>query len=201
MADFNYNLLMIYFMLFISGFIVLNFLMGGFVIQWWKVKKSRGKLMLIKVRNSIANYWRTASYDNGSVSYTGRSRKDNPNPNRLITVTDDELRQAVNRDWGINWIEVDDDKGCLFVRDDVSYKAVEGFNPEKMDELVQTALAKPSKQDGLFDTRTFQIIVLIGFVAVLGLSYWSIKNIGMVDDHLKLIYDLTVQLTNSTVVG
>lgn len=198
MAGFNYNLLIIYVMLFVSGIFIVNLLMGGFILEWWKVKKSRGKLMLIKVYNSIASYWRTASFDAGSISYTGRSRRDNPSPKRLITVSDDVLRRAVHRDWGVSWVEVDDDKNFLIVRDEDSYRATVGFNAEKMDELVQTALAKPSKQDGLFDTRTFQMLVLVGLVACLGLTYWCMSEVGKVDDHLRLSYDLLVSLSNNT---
>lgn len=188
--DMNYNLLMIYVCLFLSGFVVMNFLTGGWVLQWWKVKKSRGKLILIHVKNSISPYWKTGDYNNSFIRYKARSRRDNPNPNRMISISEDYLRLATHESWGVKWIEVDDDKGSVYYYDGESYKSVSGFNVEKMDEIVQTALAKPSLQEGLFDTKTFQIIVILGFLLILILGYVVYKRIETNDLNAKMTYDL-----------
>lgn len=192
MADFNYQLLMLYLGLFLSGIIMINVMMQGFILQWWKVKKSKGKLMLIKVRHSVTNYWKAGSIEKGFIQYTARKRRDNPDPKRMISVSDEILKLAVHRDWGVSWIEVDDEKECVFYLDNNSYKSVTGANTEKVDSIIQTALNKPSKFDGLLDPRTFQIVVLLAFVILIIGMYLTFKTVGQVDDHVKLVYD-TVQ--------
>lgn len=193
---FNYNLLLVYLCIFLAGFIVLNIMTNGFILQWWRVRKSRGKLVLIKIHHAVSNYWRAGSIEKGFIQFTARKRRDNPDPKRMISVSDDVLKKAVHHDWNVNWIEVDDEKECVFYFDEGSYKSVSGANTEKTDALLQTALNKPSKYDGLLDPRTFQIIVLLGLVLLIIGIIVLYQQFGTMEAHLKLIYDQTTPLYN-----
>lgn len=196
---FDWNLLFIYGLLFCSGFVVVAWLLKGFFIEWWRVKRSGGSKVLVNVKNPLQNYFKVGNIDNGFLHYTARSRKDNKDPGRMICITNKTsdgysvYDKSIYKSFGVFCIDVDDLKGCILYRDDEQYKAVQGYNAELMDEALKTALAKPSEEDG-WTTKDFILIGGIGLV-IIGLYIVYSKSVT-IDDHLRLVYDLV----NSTVV-
>jgi hypothetical protein len=201
----NYNLLLLYAALFLSGFIIANFMTKGFLLTWWRVKRSNGKKIMVRVWNAADFYYKDGQMDNGFVHYTARKRKDNPTPSRMIchVITDDNGKQvdiskkAVYHSLGINWIDVDDIKNCILYLDENSYMACPGFNAELNDEALNTALAKPSDVNALFTEKVFQIIVCIGFIIMIVGFYLVISKIKAHDANLKMVYDMVQPMYNT----
>lgn len=178
-----------------AGFVVLKF--RNFMLCWFSVKRSGGSKLLVEVENPIQDYFAPGTFDNGYLRYRARRRADNPSPNRMISVED--INAVVYSKFGVKCIRVDDAKNVVRPRRSGQDSSIPGYNAEKMDEAVQTALLKPNPYSkGLFDTRTWQMIVLIAFVLLLGMAFLILRNVGVVDGHLQVVYTL-VQNVSSTV--
>jgi hypothetical protein len=161
---FNLVTYLIISLLFGIGFVVYKF--QNFMINWYKVKRSHGSKLLVEVENPIQDYFASGNFDNGYLRYKARKRADNPNPNRMISVED--VNAVVYSKFGVKCIRVDDAKNIIRPRRSDKDSSIPGYNAEKMDEAIQTALLKPNPNSvGLFDAKTWQIIVLIAFVLVI----------------------------------
>ena len=184
----DYNLLMNYLLCFVAGIGIFFFFMRDFFQAWFQVKCSGGRKVLVKIRNPTQVYFRAGRIDTGMLRFNARKRPDNPNPGRSIALPK-KYNDVVYKAWGVMVVEVDDVKNCILYWDGESYEAVSGFNAELHDEIVRTALAKPSLLDGFFSNKMFQLIV-IGSLLILGvLVYMQSKQLGTLDSHIKLVYD------------
>lgn len=204
----DYAILSNYGLCFLAGVIIIAFMLKGFFLPWWRVKRSGGNKILVQVKNILGSYYCAGRIDNGFLYYTARKRKDNPNASRMINVTNSK-NIAVYKSFGVSCIDVDDEKNCVFVPYNysklkeidpdmsiVSYETVSGFNAELVDEAMTTALAKPSLLDGLLTNKQFQIFVLLGLVLVC-IGIYMVWDQGRgIDAHLKLIYDQTTPIYN-----
>jgi uncharacterized membrane protein (DUF485 family) len=199
------NQLMInYAVIFLAGFGVWLFLLKGYAQAWLSVRFSGGSKILVNVNNPLGNYFRAGKVDNGFLYYTARRRKDNPDPARMLYVG--SIAQYTYRANGVNNVDVDDLKSCVWSRYGTSsvsdkgtssnYEAVSTNNAEAYDEAQYTALHKPSTKKAMFDEYTWQIIILIAvilFAVGIALIY---SKINTLDSHLKLTYDTVTTLNN-----
>lgn len=173
-----------------AGIVIYRF--RNFMMAWWSVKRSGGNKLLVEVENPVQDYFAVGKFDNGYLRYLARKRADNPTPNRMISVED--VNAVVYTKFGVKCIRVDDEKNC--VRSRRNNESIPGYNAEKMDEAVQTALLKPNPNaKGLFDEKTFQMIMVGGVVIILVLVVLIFKNQGSHDQHVKLVYDAVQNLT------
>ena len=206
----NYTLLVNYIICFGFGLMFFLFFLRNFLINWMKVKIPFFKTadILVVVKNPVQDYFCVGSYNNGVLQYVARPRPDNKKPSRMINISQKAYNLAVHRSWGVPCVEVDDIKNCVLLwrggsedLDNVqSYSAVPGFNAENMDEIVKTALAKPSMEEGVVSGKVFQLIVLGGII-LLGVGLYMVyRNISLVDTHVKLVYDTLMLSMNATVV-
>lgn len=204
MADFNYNLLLTYGICFVAGLAVVAFMLKGFFLEWWRVKRSGGSKVLVNIKNPLQNYYKVGSIDNGFLHYTARKRKDNKDPSRMICITNKTndgmtvYDKAIYKSFGVFCIDVDDVKNCVMYRDEEDYKSVSGYNAELMDEALKTALRKPSEEDGWTQK---DIIIVVGLAIVLIGIYVLYDQGKTLDLHNKLIYDRLELIYNSTVVN
>jgi len=200
---FDTNLLMIYAMCFLFGIGVIAWLQKGFLLEWWRVKRSQGKKLLVRVHNPMGIYYKVGQVDNGHLQFVARKRRDNKDPGRMICVTNKTpdgrtvYDAGIYRDIGVLTIDVDDLKNCVLYRDEENYKAVQGYNAELMDESLKTALRKPSEEDG-WTTKDYVIVGGIALGLLVGYLIWNQGK--TIDAHLKLIYDQTSTLINMTQV-
>lgn len=146
----------------------MNFILGGLLGPFMKVKASRGSKVLVRVRNPIQDYFRAGSIEEGYLVF-----KDKQKTVRRINMKSGVVSRAAT----IYWVEVDDEKNCLFMRSDGS--AIATHDPAKTDSLLTRALYKP----GLLGDNTIKIIlllVIITFVGVLAVGYLVFKQSGMI---------------------
>ncbi len=199
-----------YVVIFLCGVGILFFLLKSFLPAWFKVRRSAGTLILVHVANPLMDYYKAGRVDNGFLYYKARKRVDNPDPNRMLYVGD--IRNFSYKAFGVNVIDVDDIKNCVWNRYGVSgvsdtgissnYNAVSTNNAEAYDEAQYTALHKPSTKKAMFDEYTWQIISLIAFILLAVGLFLVYRQIQTNDAHMKLIYDqiepISKYLFNST---
>lgn len=170
----------------------------NFMMNWFKVRRSRGSKILVEIESPIQDYFATGSFDNGYLRYLARKRSDNPSPNRMISV--DDINAVVYSKFGVKCIRVDDAKNIVRPRRSDKDSSIPGYNAEKMDEAIQTALLKPNPNaKGLFDEKTWQMIVLIAFVLLLVVGVVSVVTVMSVDKQGQATYNLLQNVTTMLV--
>ena len=192
------QLMINYFVMVCLGIGVLFFLLKSFLPAWISVKRSGGNKVLVHVANPLMDYYKAGRVDNGFLYYKARRRTDNPDPNRMLYVGD--IRNFSYKAFGVNVVDVDDLKNCVWSRYGESsvsekgissnYTAVSTNNAEAYDEAQYTALHKPSTKKAMFDEYTWQLVCLgiaILLIVAIVLIYRQTQTL---DSHIKLVYDL-----------
>ena len=198
------NLIINYVAIFLAGIGILFMLLKSFLPAWFSVRRSGGNMILVHIANPLMDYYKAGKIDNGFLYYKARKRVDNPDPNRMLYVGD--IRGFSYKAFGVNVIDVDDIKNCVWSRYGTSsksddgtssnYNAVSTNNAEAYDEAQYTALHKPATKKAMFDEYTWQIIVLIAIILLAVGLFLTYRQIGTVDGHVKLVYD-TIQPINN----
>ena len=142
---------------------IVNFLLGGLLGPFMKVKRSRGKMVLVKIRNPIQDFFIAGHIEEGFLIFKDRLKN-----TRRIQM----MPGVVSRAATINWVEIDDEKNCFFKRD--TGAAVSTYDPVKVDSLLVRAMMKPGVVDTLL--KIVLVLVIITFVAVLGVGFIAYKN-------------------------
>jgi hypothetical protein len=172
---------------------LLNRSTQSFLSNWFKVRRRRGALILVRVRTVINDYFVPGKVDEGWLTYKPRGKK--KNEMKKIAIVDG----CVYRSYGLHCIDVDDTKNCSFKRDS---SAVPGYDAEKNNSLHLRALYKPS----IIDDKT-KIIIIILIVIVIAvaisifMSYNLGKNLGARIDSLKTVAQTTVTAIKPTTGG
>ena len=152
MADIYTDALMIigsYVGVILLTFFSFQFFSAGFISKWFRVKTSRGKLVLVKVKGIMQDYYRAGRIEQSFLFF-----KDNHKEARRIKLPRDCLYRSI----GVHIVDVDDEKNAV---NKLNYEAVSGFDAQKYEELYVRALYKPN----VFDNK--QKIVLYILIAVL----------------------------------
>jgi len=193
-----------YVVLFLSGLFLLVMVLRSFLPAWLSVRFSGGSKILVHVANPLMDYYRAGRIDDGFLYYKARRRRDNPDPNRMLFVGD--IRNFSYKAFGVNVVDVDDLKNCVWNRSGVStvndkgvssnYEAVSTNNAEAYDEAQYTALHKPATKKALFDEHTWQIIQMIVFLLIIAGMIIIYRQLQTNDSHLKLVFDEVVGLSN-----
>ena len=135
-----------YFIAMVIGIMALWFLMRDFLFKFLKVKASLGKLILVKVRSNIRDYYKVAKEENGFLVWktkTGENR---------VSITDNTIFYRL-----MNCLCVDfDEKTSAFVKPD--FTAVSSYDPEKYDNLYKKTLYRPSVDNPMQKYMFFAVI-------------------------------------------
>ena len=150
----------------IVAYSILAWMMSGLLAPYLKVKTSRGRLILVKVKTITQDYYKPGKIDKGFLIYKDRQKDE-----RRIGIPLDKV--VIYRSMGVNVIDVDDEKNAINC---IDYTAVSGFDAVKYNDLYLRALYKPS----LFDKKekymmAILVIILIG-VVVIGLLVFNLSD-------------------------
>jgi hypothetical protein len=151
-----------YALILVIGFIIINWLSGGFFSVFIKVKLSRGRLVFVEVKSKLVHYYVPGRIQGGFLVYHDRESKRNKQkePKRLAIPEDN----VFYRSGGCNCVKVDEDKNCLFV---FNLDGVSGFDAIKWSNLLSRALTKPALED---DGKT-RILIIVILIAVILLAF------------------------------
>lgn len=170
---------------------IMNFLFGGLLGPFFKVKSSRGKKILVIIRNPVQDYFKAGEVNENHLVF-----KDREKDTRRIPME----HGVVSRRAGIFWCEIDDEKSCFFRRDDG--KGVMTYDAKKTDSLLLRALYKPTLQDDIIPkvTLVLVIVALLAVIVTAVLVYRQGQKIDLVMSTLDMIRLATHSLSNNATV-
>jgi hypothetical protein len=159
------------------------FLLRGFIYPYIRVKASLGKLVLVKVRGTLRDYYKVGDVQDKAVTF----KKDD----NVIRIPIQGEKNAFYRSLGVTWIDVNEENSSIIYRDITDFPAK--FDAKFYDNLFVWALTRPN----LMDKKLVIIIILgclclvfAGAAAYLSFSNYSngLETIGQV----KGLYNLTL---------
>jgi hypothetical protein len=154
-----------YFVATLLGVFILNFLSSGFILTMLKVKASRGKKLLVRIRTPLNDYFKVGEVLEGNVIYKNRKGD-------KITMKLPKYTNAIFRSWNMNCIDVDEEKNAIVC---VDFNPITGYDAQRFDQLLTRALMKPQAMNKF--QKIIVILIIFGvIVAFVGdvLSYQAI---------------------------
>jgi len=152
----------------LGGFLLINFLSNGFLFTFLRVKASRGRKMMVKIRQPLEDYYRPGEIKDNDLLF-----KDRDGIRRRLTLSDDG--GDIYRSMNLNFIDVDEEKNAIQKKD---YTIVSGHDAVKVDHLLTRALMKPQELDKM------QKFILIACIAAAASSmvavFWVLKIYSVV---------------------
>lgn len=154
----------------VSGFLLMLLPLGliawfqaGFFTKWLKVRASRGRLSLVKIRNKLLDRWDYGEIKGDFLIYGKGENK------KRIALEDGQ----VYRCFGVTVLDTDETSNAVC---SVDYKAVPGFVAEKFEDLYVRALFRPA-----LDQDQNRILIIIAVVIIAGLAInaflvWSVSQ-------------------------
>ena len=166
----------------------------GFFWKYFKVRTSFGKLVLIKVRTPLRDYYTIGTVEENFLCY-----KDKGYTIRIAMNSKDKI---FYRSLGVNWVDVDEEKNAIARTD---YSAVTGFDAKKHSDLLTRALMRPSITSN--QEKIILIVVILSLlVSAAGVyfAYQASTATNNLIQSLPLLLQKTVEAVlnkGSTVTG
>jgi len=143
----------------------------GFFINYFKVRTSFGKLVMVKVRSPLRDYFCRGEVVEGFLIYKIKRGWKEVDTIRL------NIPQDINpfyKCMSVAWCDVDDEKHAITK---TNYSPVSGYDAVKNNNLHTRALMKPTIASG--QEKIMMVLIIIAIVGVLVacyLSYLSYAN-------------------------
>jgi len=144
--------------------VLISAIFRGFFWSYIKVRTSFGKLVMVKCRNTLRDYFTVAKVEENFLVF-----KYNKLPKRLALVPNIFYRCLM-----VNWVDYDETKDALTKAD---YSTVSGFDSVKFSDLLTRALMRPTVKTQ-FETIVIALLVgalLVGLASVY-VSYLSYQD-------------------------
>ena len=156
--------------IFIAFFIV-GWLQAGFFMPFLKVKTSRGKKILVRIRKPTGSDFVPAVEKEGQLSFKYFKEK------KLIS----NYKTGIYRSFNMNCVDVDPETWAVVT---TSFEAVSTNDPNKTDSLIERALLKPGEKS-LKEKIIIFLLILIAVVVIfvaykLNFLQTSITGLGAV---------------------
>lgn len=148
----------------------------GFFFTYARVKGSKGKKLLLKVRTKSGHYHTVGKMTvDGMLQYRTREGK-------VDKTISSVLPGCIYSVLGVKCADVDEETNGLI--DHLNWKFVSGHDAERVDDKIVTALQKPS----LNNKQTVIIILICLAIAVsLACAYFGYKNYALTQQVLQRI--------------
>lgn len=130
---------------------ILNFLLGGFLIPFLKVKKSRGRKILVRLKHHVQDYFCDGQIDEGILVFKDREKN-----TRRIPMQQGVVSRAAT----VYWVELDDETNAFYIRQ--TGVPVSTYDATKVDNLLVRALMRP----GIFGDQMVKFVVVGGIILI-----------------------------------
>lgn len=160
----------------ISGFVLLLlplfFIAGvwlrGFFTPFLKVKASAGRLVLVRVRSQLRDYFKSGEVIDGTLKFKSANGH-----SRTLNIPD---YPVFYKAYNVTCIDVDEKKNAIFMLD---AKAISGYDAEKYDDLILRALLKPALNNKklIIIIALLALLIVLAF-AIIGLQFQTYKIVG-----------------------
>jgi hypothetical protein len=128
----------------------LAFLFRGFFWKYLRVKASMGRLILIKIRSALRDYYAVGKIEDNSLVFKIDKEKVN------VPLTADT--KMIYRCLGVNWVDYSENKGAFGCYD---FSIISGYDPKMYSDLIKRALQKPAIADNLDKILIVGLIVAV----------------------------------------
>ena len=167
-------IVMTYLLSFLAGFGLVWFFQGDFFLNFFKVKASRGKKVLVKARGPNTDYFSTGKIVDGWLIF-----KDIDKDVKRIKWNN----RCVYRMLNINVVDVDDISNSLITRD---YSVITGYDAKQVDHTINRAMQKPEAYNMKEQIQFFIVIgiaigmalLLFNFFDLMGMVEQILNNVG-----------------------
>ena len=149
---------------FILAFAFLAWLMGSFLFKFIKVKASRGKLKLLKIREVDFDTFAIAKIDSGFLVFTYLK-----NEYRIPIPTPKVFYRAL----GVTWVDFDAEKNAYGLHD---YSTVSGHDGIKTQNFLKRILMQPHTEDNFQKIMLILIIVTLLILLIACVFIWTTKG-------------------------
>lgn len=171
---FYYGLVMVTTLFFCGAFL------RGFFINYFKVRTSFGRLVLVKIRSPLRDYFARGWVEDGFLIY--KIKRGFRDYDKIRLNIPKKGPSPFYKCLSVAWVDVDDEKHAICQTD---YHVVTGYDAVKNNNLHTRALMKPTIASGQEKLILFAVIV-VGLIALIGL-FFAYQN-------AKDIQDLTTNL-------
>lgn len=149
---------------FLIALFLVNFFQKGFFIPFFRVKASRGKLVLVKVRSDLEDYFRVGEVNDGILTF-----KDAKKEERKVAIGKTVFYKTLN----VNCVDIDEEANAPVTRD---YNIVNGHDAKKFTNLLKRALTKPKEMDNQEKIIMALLFVIVGGVALTAFLVFGITT-------------------------
>ena len=145
------------------GFLTVSFLLRGFFWKYIKVRMSFGRLILVKVRSTIRDYFLIGWIEEGFIVLARKREKF-----RISIKPEDK---PFYRALAINWLDVSEDNWAICKTD---YSTVSGFDTRKFSDLMTRALMRPSVTSN--EEKIVMVMIIVSILISLVVAFLVWKN-------------------------
>jgi hypothetical protein len=145
--------------------IVTNALTHGWLVNYIKVRISRGRKTLLFIHSVTDVYYRAGYFYDNELHYKNRSKKE------CIIVGVD--KSCIYTTLGVQALDIDEEHKTLWTREGA---IIDGNDPEKVDNIIDRALQSPEVKSLLIKLLVACLIVFIIFVVTqIGFDYYLLE--------------------------
>jgi hypothetical protein len=149
-------------------FFVINWLSAGFLLNFIRVKASRGRLSLVRVRTITGDYFRPGAISDGFLVYTNREKA-----KKRLGVRD---RSFIASAMGVKVVDVDDVSNVVLTPDG---RSESGYDAIKYENLYVRTLMAPKLEDKFI--KIILICVIIGVLVTVVVGVLVYKQGSKID--------------------
>lgn len=157
-----------YFVVLLLMFLILSLVQRGFFWKFMRVKTSFGRLILVKIRSAIRDYYKVGHIEEGFLVYKAKKGF-----KRLAL--NENSKKAFYRSIGCIWVDVDEEKNAIVMPD---YTTASGYDAEKFSDLYTRALYKPSIMESKEKLILLGLIIII--IALGVMIFFTYKQFNMI---------------------
>lgn len=188
--DFIYQVLVqigVYLGVVLFVFLLIDFMSVKWLRTWFRVKQSRGQLLLVHVRSAVQDFYRVGKIVDGFLMYKGFTKEQ-----KRIALADN----CIFRSAGVNCVVVDDVKNAVLLR---NFDVVTGYDAEKHESLYLRALYKPAILDS--NTKIMMVLLIVVIIAVAFGFYlahgWIVSSQEVVLSAVNGLKEIVPPITNT----
>ena len=169
----------------------LNWWLAGLFWPFFKAKASRGRLIVVTVRNPVQDYYRTGEVIEDHLVYKNRQK---------ITKRIPMMEGVISRRATVFWADVDDAKDCFYKRD--TGAGASAYDAAKTDHLFLRCLYRPTLTDDIIPKVTLVLCIgiLLGVIVVAVLTYKNGQKTDLILTSIEAMKTSAAIATNSTVI-
>jgi hypothetical protein len=131
-----------YIFIIVGGFLLINFLSGGYLTKFLRVKASRGGKILVKVHNKLKTYCVLGWLEGEDLLYfDNESKRNKQKTPKRVTAKDRDIFYRFSGVWAV---DVDEATNNVFKHDG---STIAGFDVIRWNNLYLRALMKPAPED------------------------------------------------------